>query len=78
MIGNEKNALNYLEELVNSVIDAKNLLNDLLEILYLFSRRISLGPIEKDMTISETEVQLVDKFSKNIDMQDIGLFGNLR
>ncbi len=77
LIGNEKNALNYLEELVNSGIDAKNLLNDLLEILYLFSRRISLGPIEKDMTISETEVQLVDKFSKNIDMQDIGLFWQL-
>jgi len=75
--GNEKNALKYLEELINSGVDAKNLLNDLLEILYLFSRRISLGPIEKDMTISETEVQLVEKFSKNIDMQDIGLFWQL-
>ena len=43
----------------------------------MFSRRINLGPIEKDMTISETEVQLIDKFSKNIDMQDIGLFWQL-
>ena len=55
-------------------MDAKNFLNDILEILYLFSRRISLGPIEKDMSISEAEVQLIDEISKNIDIQDIGLF----
>ena len=72
--GNEKKAMNYLKELINDGIDAKNFLNDILEILYLFSRRINLGPIQKDMTISEEEVQLVDMYSKNIGMQDIGLF----
>ena len=55
----------------------KTFLNDILEVLYLFSRRISLGPIEKDMSISESEVQMVDDYSKNIDMQDIGLFWQL-
>ena len=72
--GKEKNALKHLEELIDSGLDAKNFLNDILEILYLFSRRISLGPIEKDMSISEAEVQLIDEISKNIDIQDIGLF----
>ncbi len=72
--GKEKNALKHLEELIESGLDAKNFLNDILEILYLFSRRISLGPIEKDMSISEAEVQLIDEISKNIDIQDIGLF----
>ena len=75
--GNEKDALKHLKDLIDSGLDAKNFLNDILEILYLFSRRINLGPIEKDMTISEAEVQLVDEFSKNIDMQDIGLFWQL-
>ena len=75
--GNEKNALTNLKDLINDGIDAKNFLNDILEVLFLFSRRINLGPIEKDMTVSETEVQLVDKYSKNIDMQDIGLFWQL-
>ena len=28
--------------------------NDILEILYLFNRRINLGPIEKDLMISES------------------------
>ncbi len=75
--GNEKESLKFLHELINDGLDAKNFLNDILEVLYLFSRRISLGPIEKDMSISESEVQMVDKYSKNIDMQDIGLFWQL-
>ena len=75
--GNEKNASNILNELINDGLDAKNFLNDILEVLYLFSRRISLGPIEKDMSVSEAEVQMIDQYSKNINMQDIGLFWQL-
>jgi len=75
--GNEKNASNILNELINDGLDAKNFLNDILEVLYLFSRRISVGPIEKDMTVSEAEVQMIDQYSKDIDMQDIGLFWQL-
>jgi DNA polymerase-3 subunit gamma/tau len=75
--GKERDALKLLHELINDGLDAKNFLNDFLEILYLFSRRISLGPIEKDMSISETEVQMIEQYSKNIDMQDIGLFWQL-
>ena len=75
--GNEKNALKFLNDLIDNGLDAKNFLNDILEVLYLFSRRISLGPIEKDMSISEAEIQMVDQYSKNIDMQDIGLFWQL-
>jgi|TARA_B110000211_G_C14067905_1_gene548544 DNA polymerase-3 subunit gamma/tau len=72
--GNEKNSLTQLRELIENGLDAKNFLNDILEIIYLFSRRVSLGPIEKDATISENELQLIDQYSKNIDMQDLGLF----
>ena len=75
--GNDQEALKYLKELLNDGLDAKNFLNDILEVLYFFSRRISLGPIEKDLTISEAETQMIDQFSKNIDMQDIGLFWQL-
>ena len=63
--------------MIESGLDAKNFLNDVLEVLYLFSRRINLGPIENDMSISETEIKMVEEFSKNIDMQDIGLFWQL-
>ena len=75
--GKEKEALQYLKDLIDDGVDAQSFLNDILEILYLFSRRINLGSIEIDMTISENEVKLIDQFSKNIDMQDIGLFWQL-
>ena len=75
--GNEKGALNYLKELIDSGLDAKNFLNDILEILYLFGRRINLGALDKDASISETELQMIEKYSKNINMQDIGLFWQL-
>ena len=75
--GNQKNALSHLKELIENGLDAKNFLNDILELLYLFGRRINLGPIEKDMTISEAEVQLIDKYASNLDMHDLGLFWQL-
>ena len=75
--GKEAASLKILRDLINDGIDAKNFLNDILEVLYLFSRRISLGSIDKDFTISETEAKLIDEYARNIDMQDIGLFWQL-
>ncbi len=75
--GKEKESLRFLREMIDDGIDATNFLNDILEVLYLFSRRINLGAIEKDMTVSENEITLIDQYSKNIDMQDIGLFWQL-
>jgi len=75
--GNQKEAVNHLRELIDSGLDAKNFLNDILEILYLFNRRINLGPIEKDLMISESELQLINVYSKNLDAQDLGIFWQL-
>ena len=75
--GNERDALKLLKELIDDGLDAKNFLNDILEILYFFSRRLNLGPIENDMSVSETEAKMINEYSKNIDMQDIGLFWQL-
>ena len=75
--GKEKESITILKELINDGLYAKNFLNDILEVLYLFSRKINLGPIEDDLSVSESELQMVDQYSKNIDMQDIGLFWQL-
>ena len=72
--GNQKEAVNHLRELIDNGLDAKNFLNDILEILYFFNRRINLGPIEKDLMISESEIQMINEYSKNLDSQDIGIF----
>ncbi|MBD22042.1 MAG: DNA polymerase III, subunit gamma and tau [Alphaproteobacteria bacterium] len=75
--GNEKEALVNIRELLEDGLDAKNFLNDILELIYLFSRRINLGPIEKDLFISEPELRLIDEVSKNLNMEDLGLFWQL-
>ena len=75
--GNEKGALDQLKDLSDGGLDAKNFLNDFLELLYLFGRRASLGPIEKDLFLSEGEIKLIDKISKDLNMQDLGLFWQL-
>jgi DNA polymerase-3 subunit gamma/tau len=75
--GNQTEAVNHLKEMIDIGLDAKNFLNDILEILYLFNRRINLGPIEKDLMISESEIKLINEYSKNLDSQDLGLFWQL-
>ena len=75
--GDEKKALELLKDLTDSGLDAKNFLNDFLELLYLFGRRINLGNIDKDMFLSEGEIELIEKNSNNLNMQDLGLFWQL-
>ncbi len=77
LMGNQKEAVSRLKELINSGLDAKNFLNDFLEMIYLFNRRINLGPIEKDLMISESEINLIDEYSKNLSAQDLGIFWQL-
>ena len=75
--GDQNKALDHLRELIESGLDPKIFLNDILEILYLFSRRVNLGPIENDTMISEMELQIINNYSKNLEMQDLGLFWQL-
>ena len=75
--GDQKNSIAQLKDLLERGMDAKNFLNDILELLYLFSRKINLGSIQKDASISESETQLIEQYSKNLNMQDLGLFWQL-
>ncbi len=75
--GNEQEALAEVKGMIANGIDTKNFLNDMLEIIYFFSRRLNLGTIEKDLTISDNEIKLINEYSENLDMQDIGIFWQL-
>ena len=75
--GDENAALKILRELIEEGLDARNFLNDILELIYLFNRRINLGPIEKELFVSESELELVEQASKGLNIQDLGLFWQL-
>jgi len=75
--GNSKKAINILNELFLKGVEAKYFLNDILEILSLINRKLSLGNIENDKILPEEEISLINEISKGINIDDIGLFWQL-
>ena len=72
--GNSSNAINILKELFSQGIEAKYFLNDILEILNLVNRKLSLGSIENDKILPEEEINLINQISNGIGINDVGLF----
>ena len=72
--GNSKEAINILKELFANGIEAKYFLNDILEILSLMNRKLSLGSIENDKILPEEEVNSINKITDGITIEDLGLF----
>ena len=75
--GDDIKATKIIRDFSNQGLDAKNFLNDMLEIIYLFSRNNSLGEIKNDKLISESDIDYINKFSQDIDIQDLSLFWQL-
>ena len=75
--GSSKDAISILKELFEKGIEAKYFLNDILEILTLINRKLSLGSIENDKVLPEEEINLINEISNGISIEDIGLFWQL-
>jgi len=71
---NEKKSLEHLEKMVDEGADPVGLLNDFLEIIYFMIRKKSLGNITSDISISEAEVEMMDKISKDINVKTLAVF----
>tara|TARA_B100000902_G_C27268989_1_gene895249 strand:- start:99 stop:1769 length:1671 start_codon:yes stop_codon:yes gene_type:complete len=72
--GNSDKAIKILEELLAHGIDAKIFLNDILQILSLINRKLSLGSISNDKILPEEEINLINSVSDGISISDVGLF----
>ncbi len=75
--GNSKEAISVLNELFIKGVEANYFLNDVLEILSLINRKLSLGNIENDKILPEEEINLINEISKGINIDDVGLFWQL-
>ena len=72
--GDQKKSIEHLREMVNEGIDPKNLLNDLLEMIYFIQQKKSIGNFESDLTISEVELEMIDSLSRNVSSSTLILF----
>ena len=71
--GNTKEAIKILKMLQNHGLDAKLFLNDILEILGLINRKISLGHLDNDKIIPESEIKLLSEIASGVSIEDLGL-----
>ena len=72
--GDQKKSIELLRETINEGIEPKNLINDLLEIIYFIQQKSSVGNFESDLTISETESEIIDSISKSVNSSTLILF----
>ncbi|CAO6128888.1 DnaX DNA polymerase III, gamma/tau subunits [Candidatus Pelagibacterales bacterium] len=71
--GDKAKALADTQEIFDLGADPKLVLQDMLEVIYLISRSKSFGKIENDLTVSESESDVILGLSKNIDFSYISM-----
>ena len=72
--GDEKKSILQLREMVNEGIEPKNLLNDILEIIYFIQQTKNLGSFDNDLSLSESERDIINSISKDINLSTLMLF----
>lgn len=71
--GKKEQAFEESQEIFDLGADPKLVLQDMLEVIYLISRSKSFGKIENDLTVSESESDLIFSLSKDIDFSYISM-----
>jgi len=75
--GEQKESLMQLKEMINEGIEPTNFLNDLLEIIYFIQQKKNIGNFDSDLSIPESEQEIIDKISNNIKMPTLIIFWQL-
>jgi len=75
--GEQKESLIQLKEMINEGIEPTNFLNDLLEIIYFIQQKKNIGNFDSDLSMPESEQEIIDKISNNINMPTLIIFWQL-
>lgn len=75
--GEQKKSITQLREMINEGIEPANFLNDLLEIIYFIQQKKSIGDLDFDLSISESEQEIIGKISNDINMATLIVFWQL-
>ena len=72
--GDQKKLIQQLREMINEGIEPTNFLNDLLEIIYFILQKKNIGDFDSDLSISESEVDMINIISKDINISTLIIF----
>ena len=72
--GDQKNSLKLLRELINEGIEPKIFLDDLLEVIYFVQQQKNLGDFESGLSVSESEIKILESMTKDISISTLILF----
>ena len=72
--GEEKKSIENLRELVNEGMEPTNFLNDFLEMIYFIQQKKSLGNFNTNLSISESEQEMINSISDSVDVSTLIVF----
>jgi len=75
--GDQSKSISQLREMVNEGIEPTNFLNDLLEIIFLIQQKKSAGNFDTDLSLSESEQEIIGKISNEINISTLIVFWQL-
>ena len=75
--GDQKKSLASLREMVNEGIEPSNFLNDLLEIIYFIQQKKNIGNLDSDLSISESEQEIVNSISNDVNTPTLIVYWQL-
>ena len=73
-LGDQNKSISLLREMISEGIEPVNFLNDFLEIIYFIQQNKSIGNIDSDLTISESEYTVISKISGDISTHTLIVF----
>ena len=72
--GDQKKLIQQLREMINEGIEPTNFLNDLLEVIYFILQKKNIGDFDSDLSISESEVDMINVISRDINISTLIIF----
>ena len=75
--GDEKKSIEHLREMINEGIEPNSFLNDLLETIYFIQQKKTIGDLDSNLSISESEEETINLISKEINIPTLIIFWQL-
>ena len=72
--GEQKKSIENLRLMIDEGLEPKNFLNDILEIIYFILQHKNLGSLDSNLSISESQLKMIDSISKDISQTTLIVF----